>query len=449
MKRVAGLILVFVLCPAIILTGCAGQDTRPIPSQSSDSNTSINPSPTSRNGKTTKQAADLMAGIQAAARSETPNAPDPQVLKAINRFSAELFQAAAVKPGNVMISPASVYLALAMTLNGADGDTKAAMISVLAEQGITLDMVNQASRDWQTWLARTGEKTTLTIANSIWFDQEFVPYRPFLQANADYFAADARRLDFKDPGTPDIINAWVKTATKGTIEKIIESIRSDVVMYLINAIYFKSDWEMPFDKNDTYDQTFTAPEGAIQTSFLHRNGSMAYFETLESTGISLPYDDGQFAFFALLPDGQVSPRDWLASQTLATLFSGIAGMMGESEISVDLALPKFESSYEDSLVGELKGLGMDIAFDPGLADFSQMNESHEKNLYIGEVKHKTFVRVDEKGTEAAAVTSVEMRVTSLPVSDKQVVFDRPFLYGIMDMKTGVPLFVGIMENPAS
>jgi serine protease inhibitor len=123
--------------------------------------------------------------------------------------------------------------------------------------------------------------------------------------------------------------------------------------------------------------------------------------------------------------------------------------MAEPEVSVDLALPKFESSYEDSLVDDLSNLGMAIAFDPARADFSQMNDSHEKNLYIGEVKHKTFVRVDEKGTEAAAVTSVEMRVTSLPMSDKQIVFDRPFIYGILDVKTGVPLFVGILDNPAN
>ena len=133
-----------------------------------------------------------------------------------------------------------------------------------------------------------------------------------------------------------------------------------------------------------------------------------------------------------------------------TLFQNISGMMAQkANFTVSLAMPKFESRYEDSLLNELNRLGMGIAFDPGRADFSQMNESHEKNLFISEVKHKTFVRVDEKGTEASAVTSVEIRTTSMPSSDKQLTLDRPFLYGIMDLKTGLPLFVGIMENPAA
>jgi serine protease inhibitor len=392
---------------------------------------------------------DLMVGVQAAQRPASPSLPDPAVTKAINRFSAALFKASADNKGNVMISPASVYLALAMTLNGADGETKAAMLKVLADQGLTVNMINQASRDWMSLLSKTGSKTTLKIANSIWFDQNFTPYQPFLQSNADFFGANAYKLDFKDQGTPAVINAWVKQATNGTIDQVVESINPAVVMYLINAIYFKSDWQMPFDKNDTHNQTFNTPNGAIDTAFLHRTGPMGFFAGHNATGITLPYDDGQFAYFALLPDGQVTPREWLAQQDQAALFDTIAGMMTQkTNLSVELAMPKFESRYEDSLLNELTRLGMGIAFDPNHADFSQMNALHTKDLYISEVKHKTFVRVDEKGTEAAAVTSVEVSLSGMPMSDKQLTFDRPFLYGIMDVKTGLPLFVGIMEDPA-
>ena len=449
MKRMACLILALALGPALILTGCTSPGSLTPDSGASETSSGSNPSATTSKGISPGQAADLMANIAASGRADTPVNPDPQVLTGLDRFAAKLVQAAVAKPGNLMVSPASVFLALAMTLNGADGETKAAMLDVLAGQGITLDDINLASRDWQAQLSRTGSKTTLKIANSIWFDQDFAPYQPFLQANADYYAADARKLNFKDPGTPAVINAWVKSATQGTIDKIIESIRTDVVMYLINAIYFKSDWATPFDRNDTFDQPFNAPDGSVEVPFLHRNGNMTYFAALDSTGISLPYDDGQFALFALLPDNAASPREWLARQDPAKLFPELARAMAEPEISVDLALPKFESSYEDSLADELKSLGMAIAFDPDHADFSLMNESHVRNLYIGEVLHKTYVRVDEKGTEAAAVTSVEMRVTSMPVSDRQIVFDHPFVYGIMDQKTGVPLFVGILENPAN
>ena len=393
---------------------------------------------------------DLMVGVQAAQRPSLPALPNPAIHQAINRFSAALFHASADNKGNVMISPASVYLALAMTMNGADGETKAAMLKVLAEQGLTVDMINQASRDWMTLLSPTGSRTTLQIANSIWFDQNFTPYQPFLQSNADHFGANAYKLDFKDSSSPAVINAWVKQATNGTIDQIVGSIDQAVVMYLINAIYFKSDWQTPFAKNDTRNQTFNTPNGAIETPFLHRTGPMGYFAGHDATGVALPYDDGQFAYFALLPDGQVTPRDWLAKQDQAALFDTIAGMMAQqTDISVELAMPKFESRYEDSLLNELTQLGMGIAFDPNQADFSQMNALHTKDLYISEVKHKTFVQVDEKGTEAAAVTSVEVSLTSMPMSDRQLTFDRPFLYGIMDVKTGVPIFVGIMENPAT
>jgi serine protease inhibitor len=397
----------------------------------------------------TSKATDLMADVHAAERPASTVLPDEAICKAINGFSADLFKASADNNGNVMISPASVYLALAMTLNGADGDTKAAMLKVLADGGLTVDMINKASRDWMSLLTKTGSKTTVTIANSIWFDQNFTPYKPFLQINADFFAAGARKLDFKNKGTPDIINGWVKESTKGTIDKIVESINPDVVMYLINTIYFKSDWQVPFDKNDTYKQTFNTPKGAIETAFMHRNGKMTYLSGNNATGVLLPYDDGQFACFALMPDGQTTPRQWLAKQDKDSLLDKISGMIAQkTDFTVALGMPKFQLSCEDSLLNELTKLGMGIAFDPNRANFSQMNEQHLSNLFISEVKHKTFIKVDEKGTEAAAATSVEMKITSMPMSDKQLTFDRPFFYGIMDLKTGMPLFIGIMEDPA-
>ena len=221
-------------------------------------------------------------------------------------------------------------------------------------------------------------------------------------------------------------------------------------MFLVNAVYFKSDWQVPFEKNDTRKQVFHAPGKDVEVEFMHRTGRMTVMSGNGATGVALPYDDGQFGFFALLPDGQSSPREWLAKQDKASLFDDIAGMMGQKAgFTVELALPKFESSYEDTLEDELARLGMGIAFDPGRADFSGMSERHAKDLFIGTVRHKTFVRVDEKGTEAAAVTSVGMRLTGMPLIERQLVFDRPFLYGIMDMKAGIPLFVGIMENPAA
>ncbi|MFY9140842.1 MAG: serpin family protein [Thermacetogeniaceae bacterium] len=390
-----------------------------------------------------------MADIKPSQQPTSPAQIDEAIKKESNAFAVDLFKKSAENKGNIMISPASVYLALAMTLNGADGETKTAMLDVLADQGLTVDMINNACRSWIALLEKTDSKTKLEIANSIWFDQDFTPYKPFLQKNADYFAADVNKLDFNDRNTPKIINNWVKEATHNTIDKIVDSIDPDVVIYLINAVYFKSDWQTKFNKNNTRDRTFNTPDGTIETPFMHRLDRMTYFSINKATGIALPYADQKFAYFALLPDKEMTPRKWLAEQD-QSLFNDLARLMAKKpKYTVQLAMPKFEAHYEDSLLNELTELGMGIAFDPYQADFSQMNEQHTKDLYISEVKHKTFIRVDEKGTEASAATSVEVRVTSAPQFDKELTLDRPFLYGIMDLQTGMPLFVGIMENPAA
>ena len=394
-------------------------------------------------------AADLMADIKPSQQPTSPAQIDEAIKKESNAFAVDLFKKSAENKGNIMISPASVYLALAMTLNGADGETKTAMLDVLADPGLTVDLINNACRSWIDLLEKTDSKTKLEIANSIWFDQDFTPYKPFLQKNADYFAADIKKLNFNDRNTPKIINNWVKEATHNTIDKIVDSIDPDVVIYLINAVYFKSDWQTEFNKNNTRDRTFNTPDGTIETPFMHRLDRMTYFSINKATGVALPYADQKFAYFALLPDKEMTPREWLAEQD-QSLFNDLARLMAKKpKYTVQLAMPKFEVHYEDSLLNELTELGMGIAFDPYQADFSQMNEQHTKDLYISEVKHKTFIRVDEKGTEASAATSVEVRVTSAPQFDKELTLDRPFLYGIMDLQTGMPLFVGIMENPAA
>jgi len=391
------------------------------------------------------------ATVPAEGCSTGPVVPEEAVRKAVNRFAAGLLQLSAEnQPGNLMISPVSVHLALTMAANGAEGSTKAALLKGLAGDGLTLDRLNRSIRAWTSGVSRKGGKTTLGIANSIWFDKGYVPSRFFLQRNRDFFGAEIRRIDFRDRGAPGIVNAWVKTATRGTIDRILEEIRRDEVLFLVNAVYFKSDWQVPFEKSETRKEVFHAPGGDIETDFMHRTGRMTVFQLKGATGVSLPYDDGRFAFFALLPEGKTAPRAWLAQQDPATLFEGIARRMAEKPaLEVQLALPKFESRYEDTLEDELKKLGMGIAFDPARADFSAMSERRTKDLFIGTVRHKTFVRVDEKGTEASAVTSVGMRMTSLPSVDRKISFDRPFLYGIVDLKAGIPLFVGILENPAN
>jgi serpin B len=388
-------------------------------------------------------AGNLMADVKAAERPANPQPPTGAYTDAVADFSLKLLAESLGNSGNILVSPASVYLALAMTINGADGATRDAMMAALSSAGLSEDLVNTASRDWITLLEQTGDKTELFISNSIWVRDGYPVDASFLQRNADFFRAGAHTLDFGLPAAITTINDWVKTATRSKIDKIVDDIDPDVMMYLINAIYFKSDWKNPFEATSTREGLFQSPDGEITVKYMNETASMDLIKQDDVRGIWLPYVDESFGFFAILPDEDTDVRDWLATLDSATLSALIDA---RQSASVTLSLPKFEVSYEDSLINELAKLGMGIAFS-GSADFSRMNASGVSDLFISEVKHKTFCRVDEKGTEAAAVTSVEMRLTSMPVADETLTFDRPFLYGIMDTRTGVPLFLGVMEAP--
>lgn len=389
-------------------------------------------------------AQDLMEGIERN-NIQLPESMDQEVKQALVDFAWNFFQESADNEGNVMVSPPSAYLALSMTLNGADGETKDAMLKALSAQGITLEDLNKGLAVWMNSLNQDSE-VKLNIANSIWVRDDFEVNQDFLQTNGDYYQAGTVSLDFSDPKAPELINKWVELKTEGTIDKIIEEIKEDMVMYLINAIYFNGDWKDQFDPNDTHDRSFYAPQGEVNTPFMKRSANMEYFERDGVTGVVLPYLDERFAFVGILPKEGEDPRSFIKN----TSATHIEELINKKEIKhIDLYLPKFESSFEDELKDELSTLGMGIAFDPNQADFSLMNKARAKNLVISEVKHKTFVKVDEKGTEASAVTSVGMRLTSMPLEENQVFFDRPFVYAIMDWETNSPVFVGIMEDPTA
>ena len=394
-------------------------------------------------GCAARPATDLMAGVKAAEWPENPSAPGPAFIASLNGFAWRLLQESTANPDNILISPASVYLALAMTLNGADTSTREAMLTALNAQGITLEELNTMNRDWMTLLSSQDEKARLIIANSIWYREGFAIDKDFLQRNADYFAAGARMLDFSKPEAVDTINGWVFEATNGLIERMLEEISPAVVMYLINTIYFKADWQTPFIKNFTAEGNFVAPAGTVKAQFMHRTDRMNYLESDGATGVLLPYADNRFAFFAILPPANTTPRQLVMSQN-----SDFLNLILNSsiELNVELALPAFKSSYSDSLVDDLKNMGMTIAFGSG-ADFSLMNSGRSKDLFISEVKHKTMIDLNENGTEAAAATLVEISKTGLPSAERQLSFDRPFLYGIIDRITGQPIFIGILEKP--
>jgi serine protease inhibitor len=390
------------------------------------------------------EATNLMADVKTASWPEPPARMDAAYQTSVLDFTWRLFQETLGEEGNTLISPTSVYLALAMTMNGAQGDTLTAMKEALASANLSQETINAASRDLTRLLQHQTEKTNVSLANAIWLREQYPVAQPFLQANADYFAAAAQALDFESPQAVNTINGWVKKQTEGAIDSIVEQIDPSTMMYLMNAVYFKSDWQTPFDANSTYDAPFQNSIGETTASFMHRTDTLSYFISDQAQGVMLPYEDGKYQFFAILPGSSVNVRDYVRELQTGDLTTILQSMQTGQ---VMLSLPKFEVAYENRLKDELSKLGMGVAFTPQ-ADFSRMNAQGQSDLLISDVVHKTFCRVDEQGTEAAAVTSVEMRLTSAPMTDVEIRFDRPFVYGIMDSTSATPLFLGLMEQPS-
>lgn len=414
MNKRLKLIICFLLIFMLILTGCASIST------------------------------DLMNDIKPNIDGRLSEKMDENLNQSILNFTWNMFKESSNNEGNVMISTPSIYLALAMTLNGSDGETKDAMLSALSAQEMSIEELNIGLNDWMNYLTNKDRGSKLSIANSIWYRDGFQADKAFLQTNADYYNVTAKSLDFNEKSAADEINKWVKDSTNSTIEKIVDQISENTMMYLINAIYFKSDWKYEFSANKTRKMIFNAPDGEVETDFMNRRGEIKYLKGNNVTGVILPYKDEQFAFVGLLPDKGISPRELINNYNAIDL--GLLIKSSEEKM-IELTLPKFESSYEDGLIDELSKLGMEIAFDSYNADFSLMQTNRNKDLFISQVKHKTYVKVDEKGTEASAVTSVAPEATSMPVEVTSVVFDRPFTYSIIDVTTGIPMFIGIMENP--
>ena len=373
---------------------------------------------------------------------------DPNVVTANTRFGFDLFNdiRKIEQDKNIFISPLSISIALAMTVNGASGETEQAMTHTLHLQGLGSELINTGYAGLRQTLQVADPKVTLAIANALWARQN-VPFKQdFLQRNTQFFGAEVSTLDFTDPNTLPTINQWVNTNTNGKITKILDEINPDTVLFLINAIYFKGTWQTEFDPSRTRDGTFYLATGAEkQIPMMTRTGDYPYYENYEAKfqAISLPYGDGRMSMYIFLP---------YRESDLNTFLEGLDTENWENWVSqfreqeLFLSMPKFKLEYEKTLNNPLQSLGMGIAFAPGAADFSRMAdlEALGKNLYIGEVLHKAVVEVNEEGTEAAAVTSVGIRATSAPPA---FIADRPFFFAIRDNETKTVLFMGTVVDP--
>ena len=373
---------------------------------------------------------------------------DTNVVTANTQFGFDLFNEIRKieQDKNIFISPLSISIALAMTLNGASGETEQAMTNTLQLQGLGPESINTGYAGLRHALQTSDPKVVLTIANSLWARQD-VPFKQdFLQRNTEFFGAKVSTLDFTDPNTLTTINQWVNTNTNGKITKILDEISADMVLFLINAIYFKGTWQTEFDPSHTRDGTFHLATGAEkQVPMMTRTGDYSYYENHEAKfqAIRLPYGDGRMSMYIFLPYRESDLNTFLEGLNTENWENWVS-QFHEQEIF--LSMPKFKLEYEKTLNNPLQSLGMGIAFAPGLADFSRMADLEVlgKNLYIGEVLHKAVVEVNEEGTEAAAVTSVGIRATSAPPA---FMANRPFFFAIHDNETKTVLFMGTVIDP--
>jgi len=375
--------------------------------------------------------------------NETPEAC--AVAQAGNAFGLELFRNLHQRDplGNLFISPHSVHTALSMTLQGASGQTYTDMEATLHAQDLTETELREGYSTLLNALPVLDPDVQLLPANSIWHRDDFLPEDAFLQVNQEYFLSEVRALDFNRPEAVDIINGWISDNTEGLIPEMLDMIPGNAVMYLINAIYFKGGWTRPFNPKFTEEQAFRLADGSIvQTPMMNMGETvMPYLATEHFEAVDLAYGDSVVSMALLLPREGSSMDEVVAGLTAAN-WADWSQQFANSPLL--LQVPKFEMRFKAKLNDPLTDLGMGIAFQGGLADFSRIAPGRE--LRISRVLHEAVIEVNEEGSEAAAATIVEIVETSVP-QIPSMIFNRPFLFVIWEKQGGTILFAGKLMDP--
>jgi serpin B len=342
---------------------------------------------------------------------------------------------------NVFISPLSASMALGMTATGAAGETLDSMRTVLGYGEMELQSMDEAYRGLIDLLRGLDPSVDFRIANSIWYRNDLTVKSSFVDATRKYFDAEVAALDFGSPEAVETINDWVRHSTNDKIDRLVTSIPPWMVMYLVNAIYFKGNWTKQFDRSQTRDEPFFAADGSMPSvPMMSVKGNFAATFADDYTAAELPYGGGAYGMIVVVPREGVSVDSLIAGMDAVrwqALLDGLSMQDGFVEI------PRFELEWGDYLDEPLIDMGMGIAFDYARADFSGM--SPHSGLFISTVFQKTYVKVDEEGTEAAAATSVGMGIVSAPRALLRA--DRPFLFAIRERFSGTLLFIGKMAVP--
>lgn len=368
------------------------------------------------------------------------------LISANTNFAFKLFDKVRQQDNNnLIISPYGISTMLAMLRNGASEHTLSDLDRVAGFQGLTLDATNRKNNGLMSELVSENPNSTVQIAGSVWMHEGIVSKisQPFLNNLKNYFNAAARIEDFGDPATLSKVNSWASENTHGHIPEILKKLSPYDVMVLLNAVYFKANWEQQFEKEKTREQPFVLASGEeIQVPMMHQSGNYKYFSDQNLQFLELPYKDADYSLFILLPQRNKAIAEILSKldeESWAKLRSRLISQEG------DIAIPKFKFDNNIELNAVLSDLGMASAFHPGGANFSRLSETYR--LSIGRFFQVAKVELDEEGTTAAAVTVVTMQaegMASLPFAFRA---DHPFFFSIVHNKTGAILFMGIVQNP--
>ena len=363
-----------------------------------------------------------------------------------NAFALRLFQQIAQQDEgeNAFISPLSVAMAMGMLYNGTSGEARTEMAQAFGMADFTDDEINGYYQKMSKALLGIDPLTTLLIANSIWYERNYPVKKTFFDVNNKYYDAEIQGLDFRASSAVGTINNWCDKNTKGKIKEIIDEIPDNAVMYLINAVYFKSKWQFQFDKKNSNTAKFTLQSGAqTDVMMMEQTADLSYYANEKLRCVEMPYGNQAFSMVAILP-AEGKDLDSVIESLDGELWQQI--IIGLRTANVHLRLPRFKQECEFRLNDPIADLGIKTIFKRpcdclyGIAD--------DPRLYVSEIKHKTFVEVNEEGTEAAAVTSVGFEVTSIgPPAPVPFYVDRPFIYLIKEKSTGVILFIGRMDHP--
>lgn len=363
-----------------------------------------------------------------------------------NSFAHDIFKKTldnSAETQNILISPLSISTALSMTLNGSEGSTRTAMLAALKLNGLTQEAINRSYKDLTSALLGVDKRVLISIANSVWIENNFVVKKPFTDILTEFYTADSKSFDITDPKVPLQVNSWIENKTNGLIKNMIDNLDQNTVMLLINAIYFKGKWNSQFDKTKTVNESFYKTDGSVlQVPMMKQT---ADFKIYTGDGFSLaefPYGQGNYVMDVLLPTSNNGIKNLIPLLNVTSFQQWINQM---AKRNIEVTFPKFKYGYKKELKEILSSMGMGIAFTDA-ANFSGISDLATEITFV---LHQAFIETNEEGTEAAAATIVGIGTTSMPVGPSEFKIDHSFLYVIRETTTNTILFMGKVTDPLS